>query len=565
MDWDNMKDADILNKVITDFETARLSRSPYEERWLRWYKLYRSYTEKKDTGANLFIPYTFSIVETVLPRLIATIFASRPYIGVLPVNQTSVETAKMHELLLDYQLTQRINTIEVASMWIKEALMYGTSFLKTMWRYETRWIKQPSSSMNLFGVPVGNELEEIETVIYDDPDVVHVDLWDLFIDPEATSIDDAEYVIHRVYRTKEYLKKQAAAGLYTNLEGIESTYTTSDSEISADERLGAVGLSRTKKQDDRIELLEYWTDDRVIVVANRSQIIRNEENPYWHCKKPFIRIVDHLVPHELYGIGEIEPIEYLQYELNDTRNQRMDNVNLIINRMWKVLSNSEINPEQLVSRPGGVIVVDDMAEIEPLPVEDVTASAYAEEVEIKRDIDRTMGVYNYARGETTDRRETATTASILSNAANERFEMKVRLMEDMGLRRLGLMLIQLNQQYIDRERVIRIVGEDGVYFQTVTPEDITGEFDVMPIGSTVEPIVNKDTRLAQLLNLYSNIKDSPYIDQAAFLKRVLEVADIKDTERLIVRQPQQTQAEFEQQPILPTDQQLMGGGVDFGR
>src|SRR5690606_7597530 len=275
MDWDNMKDADILNKVITDFETARLARAPHEERWLRWYKLYRSYTEKKDTGANLFIPYTFSIIETVLPRIIATIFASRPYIGVLPVNQTSVETAKMHELLLDYQLTQRINTIEVASMWIKEALMYGTSFLKTMWRYETRWIKQPSSSMNLFGVPVGNELEEIETVIYDDPDVVHVDLWDLFIDPEATSIDDAEYVIHRVYRTKEYLKKQAAAGLYRNLEGIESTYMTSDSEISADARLDAVGLSRTKKQDDRIELLEYWTDDRVIVVANRSQIIRN--------------------------------------------------------------------------------------------------------------------------------------------------------------------------------------------------------------------------------------------------------------------------------------------------
>jgi len=176
-----------------------------------------------------------------------------------------------------------------------------------------------------------------------------------------------------------------------------------------------------------------------------------------------------------------------------------------------------------------------------------------------------MGVYEYARGETTDRRETATTASILSNAANERFKMKVRLMEDMGLRRLGLMLIQLNQQFIDRERVIRILGEDGVYFQTVTPEDIAGEFDVMPIGSTVEPIVNKDNRLTQLLNLYSNIKDSPYIDQAAFLKRILEVADIKDTDRIIVRQLQQTQAAFEQQPILPTAQQLMGGGVNFGR
>ena len=557
-----MKDSDILHRVITDFEAARMTRIPHEERWLRWYKLYRSYTEKKDTGANLFIPYTFSIVETVMPRLITTIFASRPYIGVLPVNQASVETAKMHELLLDYQLTQRINTIEVASLWIKEALMYGTSFLKTMWRYESRWMKHNTSKMNLFGVSVGNKVEEIETVIYDDPDVVHVDLWDIFVDPEATTIDDAEYVIHRVYRTKEYLKKQAAAGLYSNLEGIESSYTSSESELSADDRLDAVGLSRTKKQDDRIELLEYWTDDRVIVVANRSQIIRNEENPYWHCKKPFIRIVDHPVPHELYGIGEIEPIEYLQYELNDTRNQRMDNVNLIINRMWKVLSSSELNPEHLISRPGGVIQVNDMNEIEPLPVEDVTASAYAEEAEIKRDIDRTMGVYEYARGETTDRRETATTASILSNAANERFKMKVQLMEDMGLRRLGLMLIQLNQQYIDHERVIRIVGDDGVHFQKLSPEDIAGEFDVMPIGSTVEPIVNKDIRLSQLLNLYSNIKDSPYIDQAAFLKRILEVADIKDTERIIIQQQQQAPV---QQPIPGIDLQAVEGVGNLGR
>jgi hypothetical protein len=562
MDWDKMKDSDILHRIITDFEAARMSRIPHEERWLRWYKLYRSYTEKKDTGANLFIPYTFSIVETVMPRLITTIFASRPYIGVLPVNQASVETAKMHELLLDYQLTQRINTIEVASLWIKEALMYGTSFLKTMWRYESRWMKHNTSKMDLFGVSVGNKVEEIETVLYDDPDVVHVDLWDIFVDPEATTIDDAEYVIHRVYRTKEYLKKQAAAGLYSNLEGIESSYTSSESELSADDRLDAVGLSRTKKQDDRIELLEYWTDDRVIVVANRSQIIRNEENPYWHCKKPFIRIVDHPVPHELYGIGEIEPIEYLQYELNDTRNQRMDNVNLIINRMWKVLSSSELNPEHLISRPGGVIQVNEMNEIEPLPVEDVTASAYAEETEIKRDIDRTMGVYSYARGETTDRRETATTASILSNAANERFKMKVQLMEDMGLRRLGLMLIQLNQQYMDHERVIRIVGDDGVHFQKLSPEDIAGEFDVMPIGSTVEPIVNKDTRLSQLLNLYSNIKDNPYIDHAAFLKRILEVADIKDTERIIIQQQQQAPI---QQPIPGIDLQAVEGVGNLGR
>ena len=58
-----------------------------------------------------------------------------------------------------------------------------------------------------------------------------------------------------------------------------------------------------------------------------------------------------------------------------------------------MLSSSELNPEHLISRPGGVIQVNDMEEIEPLPVEDVTASAYKEEAEIKQNIDRTMGVY----------------------------------------------------------------------------------------------------------------------------------------------------------------------------
>jgi hypothetical protein len=547
VDWEKAKEADILDKVIRDFDSAVMTRAPHEEKWVRWYKLYRSYTEKKDTGANLFIPYTFSAIESVVPRLISTMFASRPFIGVLPVNEESVDKAKMHEKLLDYQLTQRINTIELASMWIKEALMYGTSHIKPVWRYEIRNVKQKVPVTSILGVSMESKYQDTEIVAYDDPHVEHIDIWDIYVDPDATNVDDAEYVVHRVFRTKEHIKRMAQNGIYKNIEKIGNSFSpTSSDEIGSEERMSSIGLSKSPKQQDKIELLEYWTDERIIVVANRSAIIRNEPNPFWHGKKPFIRIVDHPVPHEYYGIGEIEPIEYLQYELNDTRNQRMDNVNLVLNRMWKVLRGSDIIPEQLISRPGGFIEVDDMGDIEEIKFTDVTSSSYKEEEEIKRDIDRTVGVFDYARGETTDRRETATTASILSNAANERFKLKVQLMEDMGLRRLGLMLIQLNQQFIDSERVIRVVGDDGVNFEILSPEDIIGEFDIMPIGSTVEPIINKETRVNQLISLYGVMKDSPHINQSEFLKKILETADIKDTSRIIIPMEQAIQRQMQQ-------------------
>lgn len=108
------------------------------------------------------------------------------------------------------------------------------------------------------------------------------------------------------------------------------------------------------------------------------------------------------------------------------------------------------------------------------------------------------------------------------------------------------MLIQLNQQFIDSERVIRVVGDDGVNFEILSPEDIMGEFDIMPIGSTVEPIINKETRVNQLISLYGVMKDSPHINQSEFLKKILETADIKDTSRIIIPMEQAIQRQMQQ-------------------
>lgn len=549
-DWEKADEGQVLNKVVTDYNEAEQSRGTREGKWQTWYKLYRSYAEKRDTGdkrANLFIPYVYSIVETVVPRLIATVFSSRPYIGVLPVKEEAIENAKDMENLIDYQLTQKIGIIGVATSWFKEALIYGTSILKVGWEYEEDevWVDEPL--MEIFGFPIGSRRVKKVQPVKDDPLVEHIDLWDFYIDPRAKDIDEADYCIHKVFRDVSYLKRMEEQGIYKNIdevvkvskEGAGSWYEegvgTTAFETGMNTRLGLIGMQSIDKPSSKIEILEYWTDDRVIAVANRSVVIRNDENPYHHRKKPFVRLVDVLVPHEFYGIGEIEPIEDLQYELNSLRNQRMDNINILINRMWKVIRGADIDAKQLVSRPGGIIEVDDMDDVQEIQMTDTSGNAIENVIEmVRRDMDNADGVYDYARGETTDRRETATTASLLSQAANERFNLKVKLIEDLGMRRLGVLLTQLNQQYIDTEKAIRILGQDGMDFYTLSPENIRGQFDIMPLGSSVEPITNKENKLQSYINLYTILKDSPYVNHPEIIKKILEAADIKDLSRVII-------------------------------
>src|SRR5690606_36175602 len=143
----------------------------------------------------------------------------------------------------------------------------------------------------------------------------------------------------------------------------------------------------------------------------------------------------------------------------------------------------------------------------------------------------------------------ATTASVLSTASNERIKLKATVLEDTGIGELGVWLAALNRQFIDRPYVIRLLGEDsGVDFREITHDDINGDFDVIALGSSVDPVVNKTARLNSLIQLYSIFQNNQYINQYELTKRILEVADIKDAQVLML-QPEQPQQQAQPQAI----------------
>lgn len=548
-----------LEIVVDAFKVADEARKPREDKWKKFYELYRSHIEKRDDGlSNLFIPIVFSAIETVLPRIVEAVFASRPYLAMLPREPEDVDNAKIMETLIDYQLVDKMNIVRKFSDFIRECLIYGTAVAKVTWRFETRPKIVRVPKYEVFGVKFGETTQEEKTVFYDDPEFEPIDIFDFFIDPDATSIDDAAYCIQRSYRSLSYLKNQADNGIYENIDKLEGV--SGSGSLTSGERASDIGLGASSG-GKKLEVLEYWTDDRVITVVERQVVIRDIKNPYYHRRKPFINIVDIPVPHEFYGIGEVEPIEYMQYAYNDFVNQIMDNMNLSINKMWIANSQSDIDPTQLISKPGHVIWAEDVTgDLREVALSDTTGPAFNMLGLIEQQTQNVLGVFDYIKGATPSRAETATTVTSLQEAANMRFKQKIRTIEVMGLRELGRFMIQLNQQFVDRERVIRIVGEEGQMFFEVDPGEINGEFDLIPVGSSVDPVANKFSRQNQLMNLYNTVGMNPMINQQEFLKIIFDAYDIKEQTRLINPMPPMDPNAAQPGPV-PEGMETLEGGM----
>ena len=316
-----------------------------------------------------------------------------------------------------------------------------------------------------------------------------------------------------------------------------------------------------------VELIEYWEDDRVVTVANREFIVRDEPNPYNHQMKPFIKVVDQSVPKEFLGIGELEPIETLQYELNDRRNQRMDNVTLALNRMWKVKNGANVDENELVSDAGGVVHTDDMNGIEVLQMPDVTGSSYQEETLIKGDIQQTTGVSDFTRGVGSDAlaNDTATGISLIQEAGNARFRQKIRNLEN-ALEVLGQMMVDLNAQFIDEEKTLRLMGDNGLQWLEVRPEDLRSDFDVMVQSGSTLPS-NEAVEKKQVMELYQIFAGDPEVNQSELKRRVMEAFGVKNIDKLLGSETDQLGVPtgdqgLEQAPeTVPLDGQLSQQGI----
>jgi len=541
-DFENMNDKETLQQVLDDYQKSETFHKDKHDQITEWYKSYRSFIDEeklKPGRSNLFIPYTMGNIETLKAKIINSMFSERPFVStkVLDVSDKEEAEAKSKQMnkFLQYQFEQKIKVIAVTNITILEALVAGVAITKQGWKYKKKTVKKRRAGTTDSGddapnVPV---TKDEEVIVADHPTMKHVP-YDLFFpDPAGTTIEEARYVIE-----KEYLDY---ADLLENKDynqpAVKRLKDSNDQfNMNTNKQLESVGyINSTKDSRKDVEILHYHTDDWKISVANRKEVLISEPNPLYHMEKPFAKWELVPVSGQWWGVSSVEMMYPLQMELNTHRNQRVDNVSFILNKMHKVRRGSNISESDLVSRAGGVINVDEMDDIEELKFQDVTSAGYNEEAVIKKDMDTVIGVHEVSRGGSTERRETATMASITEQNSNERFTLTIKMIEFGGFKDAIAQIIQLNQQFITNDTPYLTPGEQGEFSSEVMKEsDILHEYELVGIGKSIGYMSNRDVKQNQLANLLNTLSPySAFLNIPELLTQVFTAFEISESDKLI--------------------------------
>ena len=592
-----------LTKYMQKIEAAEKWRdSGYRDKWETYYKRYRNHVDllKDKDGktlrdrSNISIPYSFTMVETVLPRLVESIFAARPYVSVKGMPKDVQEyqqyaqlgdkpwdiSATSNEQLLDHQMNVSFDIQDKFHIGLKTMSIYGTTVAYVGWKLDERKvIRKEMANATLDGEvlqemnPETQQMQPIQRLqpfetkeaVYDDPELRFIDLGLHFVDPNAEDIEDARFAGHSCFESKSYIQAMNDSGVWF----VDWTKVPKDGgkrNEARDRRMGSVGLPTSQsyngdqdKDSDQYEVHYYWEDDKAVVIINRGYLARDSENPYWHKKKPYVKDVYCKVPGEYYGIGLMEITEDLQDELNVERNQRIDNRSRSLRRFYTQRRGSKISPPDFDMKNGGRVLVDAHDDIKEWEHNPLPGDTFTQEEIIKRDMQDATGAHDVVMGGGPSG-GTATETMSKDNNSSMRFKLIISSVEKRLLVGVSRLMIQMNQQFIDAPRLLESSENGKEQLLQMLPEEIQGEFRLVAMGSSVEPLANKEAHKQRMMELFGIASQDPFFQQFPakrrnLLQKVFESFDITNTEDLLPTDEEL--AQFEQQQMQQQQEQMM--------
>lgn len=463
------------NLVSKEFTQWEAWRRPWEYLWNECYRLYLNITElmKTPTRARVFIPAVFQVIEAAVPKVMTLVFGNDDFFDVIPDDPAQLPLADIIKTLLRYQLMKADFFIKFQDF-VKQLLMYGTSYFYVYWKVVRKWVWKREAirgPKSFLGIVVNKNAilgwKETKTfeVVERRPEIEVLDVLDVFPDPEARTEKDSRAIWVRSWMSIDEVK-ELGAGQYPVFDPMNVMKIEGGSKNTLQEsrqvRNQIRGLQNGYVDKNQVELLTRWglydldgdgiREETLIVIANRKYLLRAMPNPFHHQRRPIIRSALFNVPLEWFGVGLIEPIIPLQHELNTLRRQRLDNVNLILNRMWKVHSYADIDLETLVSSPNGIILTDDMNAIEEVETDNVTQSAYTESAVVQTDIENTTTPKSLQGTPESGRLgRTASGAQLIISQALEKFGTATKMVEETALKRVLRIMHELNLQFLEED------------------------------------------------------------------------------------------------------------------
>jgi hypothetical protein len=591
-----------LNEVKKFYADAEPTHLHYRRSFSRLYRLWRSYrgmradalkaTSKSDVddvlnsaragfGAPLFIPMVFGIVETTVPRMLST----EPHLVVTPADPQSEDNVDGMKLIVNRQQHDTRFVLSAQTVG-KSGLIYGIGWGKTTWIEEKKTtpvleqklmpVLDPQSNAPLTELqPVIDEATQMpvadpqnpgqplmqpqpvmapqwvpsaprEQIKYAGPTFESIDIFDAIWDADAYDARTLGGFIHRSWMTDATCKAMFEGGEWRLPEGwtvedaLRSGGRSRKDEVWSD-RMAAQGINTAKNSEREIhEVWEFWGPRGVTVVLDQEVPVAWQDGyPYWHGEKPFQPYRPTEVPHEMVGIGEIEPVEDLQREMNVLRTQRRDNAALVLQRPFAYFDGF-LDPDQIDFSPGAFWPMDGPPQelIFPVPLQDIPFSSYREEESLNADASRAVGLSDSVMGgDDQGAPETATGVQMVHAAAGLRVQFKTRRFEIETVGSVCEQWVALNQQHVIEERVVPGPPKPGegdreYSWYPIGPAELAGSFAIECEGGSMSP-QNDAVKLNEAVQTYTMLRPDPLVDPRKLLVDVFKALGKKNPEAFL--------------------------------
>jgi hypothetical protein len=293
-----------------------------------------------------------------------------------------------------------------------------------------------------------------------------------------------------------------------------------------------------KDSEETLHEVFEWVrphEDKYAVMVNDVPILKGGEIPipYDFKESMFIGVPYLRLPGEYEGYGLPMILENPQIMLNMIKNQRLDAMTLNIHKMWIVNPLANINKEDLVARPFGIIYSTDPNGAREVTTSDINSSAYREEELLKGDMRYSSGVDDYSMG-ASGGASSATEVRHLRESTLERVRLFINHLGEAYSKVLRFW-VSMYKQFGSREMTIRIAGDDGKFkFPLIKKDDLKGYYDYV---ATVIPAIagQNDVKKKQDMDLFQLLVNMPFIDPEKLTQKLLfdwdwDITTIKKTE-----------------------------------
>lgn len=575
-------------------EAADEMRTPYETGWHKRDRMYRNrVTPRRLRGqGNAYqIPDPFRVIETLHPHHVLGMFRNDRWFGVeAPAAPGETYPILCRSLLLhDWR---KMDGYVKTMMAVKTGNIRGHAIGRLIW--QTTIGERQIMDMRIERDSEGNLLPRrrrvtVPHVRFNGPQLENVDLFNVWKDPTGNCM----YYIQHMPSTISDLKEENRrfnGTLYQNLDKLKeesmfkSTMRTYGSGEDSYNTLAEQtdGFPAPSRPDDHVELWQFWgyvnprvhryedilgeggelvekgTQWRLMVIANREILLRDEPAPTPDHLPPYIEVPSIPIEGELYGDSVLSYIEGLSEMRSQLENDRLQEIRMQLFGTHAIHGAAEVDA-RMFKEPGGYIkvtppygqTINDV--FTSVPRHPILQESYAESAVKERQILDVTGATEpfqgtfAAGGSHRTRGEFEGTVSL----GSARIQAQVWWWDERWKKEILQRSFRLNQVRLTTPEMIQLAGQPDVYGEVDLNDleyDINVWVDSGLFGSMDSAQYDRIIQALQVIGTNPewaiNIDPRKLVDRITYRSGVAGMDDILRSrdEVMAIQQQQQEQA-----------------------